>query len=229
MPTYTDAIQKNEEIYARRWDAFSGADMRIVFNNQEVGTVSSLTVTITRDIVPRYVTGDANPRTFAKGRRGIAGTMTFSVFDRDPVLQDVFKGYYYTALENLWKTNEDSIMGYKVFEAAAGGEVIQRKTSEGLKDGISTIAQDEAREIHRLIGENVTVKYIDQLPPVDVTLTFANEAGSVSVAALTGVVFLSSGIGWTMGDVDTEMATTFLARDFQPLTALLSSENRKRL
>jgi hypothetical protein len=84
-------------------------------------------------------------------------------------------------------------------------------------------------EIHNLMGQFIKIKYIDQLPPIDVTITFANEAGAVSVATLKGVVFLTEGIGWTMGDVDTELACSYLARDFTPLTALLSSENRSRL
>ena len=101
MPSYTESIKRSEELYARTWDSFSGSDMRIVFDNKEVGTVSSLTVTITRDVVPRYTSGDSNPRTFVKGRRGIAGTMTFSVFDRDPILRDVFADKYYSQLASL--------------------------------------------------------------------------------------------------------------------------------
>ena len=228
MPTYTEAIKKNEEVYARKWDAFTGSDMRVVFDNKEVGTVSSLTVTVSRDVIPRYTSGDANPKTFAKGRRGIAGTMTFSVFDRDPILRDVFADKYYQQLQSLW-ANTSKTFGYSIFQPGSGGGVTDFTTATNLRDGIAPAAIQEALEIHRLLGQYIKIKYIDQLPPIDVTITFANDAGAVSVAALKGVVFLTEGIGWTMGDVDTEMATSYLARDFQPLTALLSSESRSRL
>jgi hypothetical protein len=228
MPRYDDVIKNNEEVYLKRWDAYSGADMRVVFDNKEVGAVSSLTVTITRDVIPRYTSGDPNPRTFAKGRRAIAGTMTFSIFDRDPLLRDVFGDYYFQQLNSLWSEGAKTF-GYHVYQAGTGGSAVDTTTAANLRKGVSPAAIQEAMEIHNLMGQYIKIKYIDQLPPIDVTITFANDAGAVSVATLKGIVFLSEGIGWTMGDVDTEMATTFMARDFTPLTALLASENRSRL
>jgi hypothetical protein len=228
VPSYNDIIKNNEEVFLKRWDAFTGADMRVVFDNKEVGTVSSLTVTITRDVIPRYTSGDANARTFAKGRRGIGGTMTFSVFDRHPILRDVFADKYYQQLQSLWAETSKTF-GYNVFQSGTGGTIPDIETPKNLREGVSASSIEEALEIHRLMGQYIKIKYIDQLPPIDVTITFANDAGAVSVATLKGIVFLSEGIGWTMGDVDTEVATTYLAREFTPLTALLSSENRSRL
>ena len=182
MPKYQDLFPKSEEVFARRWDSFSGADMKLVFDNLLVGTASSLSVTITRDTVPRYVAGDTNPRAFVRGRRGIAGTMTFSIFDRDPLLKDVFLDRYHSKLADLWNSTGKPF-GYNVYDPSkqsAPSDTTNLDTRSRLREGIAPEAVDEAMAIHELLGGSIKIRYVDQLPPIDVSITFANEAGAVS-------------------------------------------------
>lgn len=228
MPSYDQNIT-NRAVYQTAWDAFSGTDMHVVFGNKELGDVSAITVTVTRDVVPRYTAGQTDARAFARGRRGIAGTMTFSLLNRDPLLRDLFADKYFKSLNSIWSATNGGTFGYHLFQPEGGGTATSAITAEGLRTGLSDIAIREALEIQELIGQHVRIRYIDQLPPIDVTISFVSDAGAVSVATLQGVVFLSEGVGWSIADVETEIATTFMARSFTPLTAVVSSRNLTRL
>jgi hypothetical protein len=58
---------------------------------------------------------------------------------------------------------------------------------------------------------------IDQLPPLDMTIVFANEYGSLSRGALYGVEFMNSGITLSIEDILTEEVVSFVARDADPV------------
>ena len=86
MPTVTSGNN-----YNRIYQAYAGCDMQVHINHIPVGTLQALTISITRETVPLYVMGDPNPKTYVKGKRGIAGTLVFSTFDRHALLNDVFR------------------------------------------------------------------------------------------------------------------------------------------
>lgn len=53
----------------------------------------------------------------------------------------------------------------------------------------------------------------DQLPPIDLTLVFANEYGSISKMGIYGVEFLNDGLTLSSEDILTEVVCQFTARD----------------
>lgn len=61
----------------------SGTDIRAMVDGQEIGTIQSLAYSMTREPAPIYTLGNANPRSFSRGRRGIAGTLTFARIDQE--------------------------------------------------------------------------------------------------------------------------------------------------
>jgi hypothetical protein len=67
--------------------------------------------------------------------------------------------------------------------------------------------------------DNLKMLLSDQLPPVDITIVFANEYGSLSRGALYGVEFMNSGITLSIEDIITEDVVQFVARDFDPIIA----------
>ena len=74
----------------RVYSAFSGADMIAHINSTPVGTLQAVTISITREVAPIYSMGSADVKCFVKGKRGIAGTLSFSMFDRHAILYDAF-------------------------------------------------------------------------------------------------------------------------------------------
>jgi len=68
------------------YNSFSGVDMIVTFGNVTVGEVQGVSYTVTREKAPLYTMGSANPRSFSRGKRGIAGSLIFLVFDRSALL-----------------------------------------------------------------------------------------------------------------------------------------------
>lgn len=69
------------------------------------------------------------------------------------------------------------------------------------------------------INEQVRSLLIDQLPPIDITIAFANEYGSLSQGAVYGVEFLNSGMTLSIEDILTEEVVNFVARDADPIVS----------
>jgi len=62
-----------------------------------------------------------------------------------------------------------------------------------------------------------TSAVLDQLPPVDISIIFANEYGSISRMALYGVEFVSEGQVMSIEDILTENTVQWVARDWDPM------------
>lgn len=64
---------------------------------------------------------------------------------------------------------------------------------------------------------NVLPYYADQVPPFDITISFANEYGQCAVKSIYGVELLNEGSGASMDDLVMEETMTFVAREIGPM------------
>jgi hypothetical protein len=62
-----------------------------------------------------------------------------------------------------------------------------------------------------------TTMLSDQLPPLDISLVFANEYGAISHMGLFGVEFFQEGMTFSIEDIYSENILQYVARDFDPL------------
>ena len=85
--------------------SFSGADLVVSFANQVIGELQQLSWAIQREKAPVFTLGSADARSFSRGKRGIAGSMVFAVFDHDSLVN---------ALQHVW----DKIAPPAMFTAA---------------------------------------------------------------------------------------------------------------
>jgi len=60
----------------------------------------------------------------------------------------------------------------------------------------------------------------DQLPPIDISIIFANEYGSVSRMSIYGVEFVNDGHTISIEDLMTEEVMNFVARDIDIMTSV---------
>lgn len=67
---------------------------------------------------------------------------------------------------------------------------------------------------------NFSSAVLDQLPPVDINISFANEYGAVSRMAILGVEFLTEGQNMSIEDLLSENVVNFVARDFDPMRSV---------
>lgn len=77
------------------------------------------------------------------------------------------------------------------------------------------------------MGADVDAKTLipDQLPPLDLTIVFANEYGALSRMGIYGVEFMNDGLTMSIEDIMTEQVINFVARDVD----IMTSVGRRRL
>jgi len=76
-----------------------------------------------------------------------------------------------------------------------------------------------------IVGEskldtNLSTLIPDQLPPLDITLVYANEYGSLSRQSIYGVEFVNDGQTMSIEDLFTEEVMNFVARDVDIMTSV---------
>ena len=95
--------------------SFSGADLVATFANKVIGELMQITWAIQRDKAPVFTCGSPDARSFSRGKRGIAGSMVFAVFDHDSLV---------ATLQSVW----DKIAPSAMFTAA--GNIVKNGTNE---------------------------------------------------------------------------------------------------
>ena len=94
--------------------SFSGADLVATFANKVIGELQQISWAVQRDKAPVFTCGSPDARSFSRGKRGIAGSMVFAVFDHDALVQslqtvwnDIAPAAMFTAAGNNKKANSE--------------------------------------------------------------------------------------------------------------------------
>lgn len=95
--------------------SFSGADLVATFANQTIGELQQISWAVQRDKAPVFTCGSPDARSFSRGKRGLAGSMVFAVFDHDslvsalqPVWDDIAPSAMFTAAANNVNANSEN-------------------------------------------------------------------------------------------------------------------------
>jgi hypothetical protein len=201
--------QTHLEKYQKTFTSFSGCDIMATFNGRVVGELQALSYNSTREKAPVYTLGSANPRSFSRGKRGIAGTMVFSMFDRDALIaqmseqDEAFKTYYTFSANASEESIYSGMSGWDEYMTRLVGESYNYST--GTFDEANAGALVTATEF----------EYPDQIPPFNITVVFQNEYGQAAKLELLDVEILNSGLGFSVDDVTMEMACTFICRSMK--------------
>lgn len=210
--------QKWENAY----NSFAGIDITAVFNGLEVGTLQAISWNVTRERGPIYTMGHADPVSFARGKRGIAGSLVFITFDRNELLFAMNKTKFWA--------DRDSVSMAGVENAGSGDRnVLPSILKLGLTDISSgdptqviqsRIGTSEGNQDHTTFFNNVkkhhSAWYADQLMPFEITLLAANEYGHAMTRKLFGVEILNEGGGVSIDDLVLENQYSFICRNITP-------------
>jgi len=196
------------------YNSFSGVDMIVTFGNVTVGEVQGVSYTVTREKAPLYTMGSANPRSFSRGKRGIAGSLIFLVFDRSALL-DVSRQDITGESRVIMKKTEltKSQMGSQ----SRVGTANITDPDLGAKSGSNPNDVVALREFLGL--ESVGATYHDQLPPFNITISAANEYGHVCRMQIKNVEIMNAGSGMSIDDITTDESCTFVATEVEPWNA----------
>lgn len=204
------ANNMSTEQYTKTYTTFGGSDITATFNGKVIGELQAITYSITREKVPVYTMGSAEPRSFSRGKRGIAGNLVFVTFNRDALLEELSDGpeiqkyaandytksqtgaAQFTSIEE-WDAHMSSLAG--------GGSNSDGTTGKTPSD---LVVKTKAR-------------YADEILPFDITITFANEYGNMASTVLYGVELLNEGTGYSIDAPTSERAYTFVCRSVETM------------
>jgi hypothetical protein len=185
--------------FTETYTTFSGADIVATFGGAPIGALTGITWSVTREKAPIYTMGSANPRSFSRGKRGIAGSLIFTVFDR-PALYNMLLKHATDGTATYFTRSSNVLPGF---------DTSNRVTHAGIVSPDSQTLDIRASFPY----------YADQIPPFDVTLTFSNEYGQAAARSIYGVEVLNEGSGASMDDIVIEETMTFIARELGPMIA----------
>jgi len=190
--------------FVKTYSTMSGIDIKALFDDMQIMTVQGVAVSVTREKVPIYIMGNEKPVSISRGKRGIAGTLQFMIFDREPlyVLMHDERHYYYAHSDNInWLTNTSNPAEYQKIIGNAN-KIPQTDNTIGVQ------------------SKRVPAEYLDQIYPFDVTLTGMNEYGNGSFSAIIGVEIINEGTGVSTDDMTSEVQSTYIALHRLPWTPL---------
>lgn len=187
--------------YTKTFTSFSGADIVPVFGGRVIGECQAVTVSVTREKAPIYTMGNPDPRSFSRGKRGIAGSLVFTVFDRDALIGEMSKRT--DNIPNKYLTAKANTLG-----------PMGMVSWNDIQSTLMTVDNGRVWSSFR---------YADQIPPFDITVTFANEQGQTAIMVIRQCEILNQGMGLSIDDITTEQACTFVARALDPLTPGIGS------
>ena len=195
------------ESYMKTYSTFGGCDIVATFNGKVIGELQAITYSLTREKVPVYTMGSGEPRSFSRGKRGVAGNLVFVSFNRDALLSEL---------------GDKSISKYKANDIGAGEFMSMEKWDEMMSDLASSgsvAAENRAvGDTRNLVNDNAKARYADEVLPFDITISLANEYGNKAVTVIYGVEILNEGIGFSIDAPTSERAYTFVARSVDTMT-----------
>lgn len=211
--------------YQQTFTSFSGADIIATFNERVIGELQAITFSITREKAPVYTMGSADPRSFSRGKRGIAGSLVFTVFDRDALIKEMAQSATDKASLNVFTSTTGVGSGAEnTVLLPTLGKVKQTDTALATNPNVavSTLDQQLTNSIlgGGIIKEFQPFEYSDQIPPFHITVTLANEYGQAAFLRILYAEILNEGMGFSIDDIVTEKACTFVARRIEYLKSL---------
>ena len=204
--------------YTKTYSTFGGSDIVCSFDDVVIGECQAITYSITREKVAVYTLGSAEPRSFSRGKRGIAGNLVFIVFNRDALLSSLgdreiskYKGNDVVTIVNEYDTRVLSM--------------------DKWDDYMTNAALDNAGQpdeyTNALVNDQAQPVYADELLPFDITISCANEYGQRAVTVIYGVEILNEGVGFSIDSPTSERAYTFVARAVDSMVPVAGdTENR---
>ena len=187
--------------YARTFNSFSGIDIIPVFDGNPIGECQGISYSVSREKAPLYTLGSPNPRSFSRGKRGIAGAVVFLVFDRSSLFSSMADNAYFWG--NTWEQ--------PVTQARdTSGQPLSTRT------GIGNIDSEAGSAASTVAKKSMQAYYHDQIPPFDVKLIASTERGHGAIMEILGMEILNCGSGVSVDDITTDESCTWIAVNIIP-------------
>jgi hypothetical protein len=208
--------------FTRSYNSFSGVDIKAVFAGKAIGTLQGISVSVAREKAPIYTMGSPDARGFARGKRGIAGSLIFVQFDSEPLMFELANVDDETRQLKFLSDVDDLRPEY----VGTGADTSINDTTVG-PAGTSSNApgvpvQSQESDISTVGGDQIAAVpwFPDQIPPFDVVLSAANEYGAMAIMKILGLELMNSGYGVSVDDIVSEHSYTLVAHGMLPWKSL---------
>lgn len=202
--------------YAASYTTFAGCDIKAVFGSNTIGEIQAISVQVTREKAGIYTMGSPNPRSFSRGKRGIAGSLIFIQFDRDALLEEMHELKFQGDIDEISGQRGDPGTNSLAWELNSVGDSGATAGSPiGVPIGASSTLTQQESDLDSVDSDQMVLEpfYADQIPPFDITLAAANEYGDLAVMGIFGVEFLNESWGISIDDLVSEKQYTYLCRN----------------
>ena len=202
--------------YGNTYTSASGADIRAMFGDTEIGTLQGISWSISREVAPNYVMGHASPVSFSRGKRGVAGSLIFLTFNKHSFLDAMANKGDGTGQYYAWK--DDVRADARTGNISYVGSSLDPKVTDLLT---ATLGVSGRREFDNTTAKIWTTPvYSDKVPGFDITLVMANEFGASARKVIWGVQIMSEAGGASIDDINLETQMSFIAKDVSHWQAL---------
>jgi len=204
--------------FVRSHNSFSGVDIKATFGARTIGELQAISYSITREKAPIYTLGSADPRAFARGKRGIAGTLIFVMFDRHALLSELGDLLFQSDKDDIrpeFRGATDRTLEFAI--ASTSGRQPSTPIGGGIATNPSSLQQESS--ITSFVNQDQEPArpwYTDQIPGFDITLAAANEYGALATMKIFGCEVLNEGYGISIDDIVSEQQMTYVARTVIP-------------
>jgi hypothetical protein len=186
--------------YTNHYTSFSGVDVTAHIGDTQIGTIQQIGYNVVREKSSTYVMGRVESVSTARGKRQITGSITFLILDRD-ALHDirVNSGAHFHGLNNTF----DRVIGRGQDDTfnAPGADATKSQT-----------------DIQAMWAKTTRAAYLDEILPIDLTLTFMNEYGNSASQTFYGMEFLTEQMSISIDDTQTQKAVNFTAKSVSEMT-----------
>lgn len=204
--------------FARTYNSMSGADIKAVFADKVFAELQAISYAVTREKAPIYTMGSADPRSYSRNKRGIAGSFVWINFDRHALLEHFRDTWFVSDIDDIrpsWAGDSDN------FDA-----ITSTLSTFGLNNPPGSLEFGAESELNGSVTADQVLAnpwYADQVPPFDIVLVSNNEYGASAKMRIIGVEILNDGLGVSVDDAVIESQSTFVARSLLPFQAVTNN------
>lgn len=184
---------------SREFTSFSGVDIRVVVGGSTIGTIQALSYAVQREKAPIYVMGRADPLSFSRGKRGIAGTIITLMLDEHILKKEPFKNMQFIA------DNDEIYPSVVSLKDATNTQDLEFVDTKQFNAGDLSASYTQT-----------TAWYVDQVPPFDIVVVGANEYGNAASMRIYGIEILNEGSGFSVDDMVIDNQMTYVCRTILP-------------
>lgn len=210
--------------FEKTYSAFGGCDIVAYMGSQRIATLQGITVSITREIMPIFTMGDPNVKAYTKGKRAIAGNLVFTQFDKHAILRMSKQFNQVKYIGDLLAPSfaATDVQGFLQQQLNNSANTFAFPPNATTDNQLKQTLAKELAETYALVALR-QFNYADQVPPFNITLTMVNELGNVAYTAVNQVQLVNEGWGYTIDDLTSEAAFTFVARSVTPLDSIIDN------